>query len=69
MKAVHVALASALLLSVCGCANEGPTSQELGDQFQRGIRGEGQVTPDIDRSDDPYVKPRGGRGGQPGGSG
>jgi hypothetical protein len=54
---------------VCGCANEGPTSQEVGEQLSRGVRGEGQVTPDIDRSDDPYVKPRGGRDNKPEGSG
>ena len=58
MKPVCVALASAFLL---GCASEGPTSEELGQQFSRGMRGEGQVTPDIDRTGDPYVKPREGR--------
>ncbi|MDQ6656017.1 MAG: hypothetical protein M3Y80_09410 [Verrucomicrobiota bacterium] len=52
-----------------GCANEGPTSEELGEQFGRGVRGEGQLTPDIDRTNDPYVKPRGGRQGEPEGSG
>jgi hypothetical protein len=52
-----------------GCVNEGPTSEEVGEQLGRGVRGEGQITPDIDRSDDPYVKPRGGRAGTPEGSG
>ena len=58
MKPLFVALAFALFL---GCANEGPTGEELGDQFSRGLRGEGQVMPDIDRTGDPYVKPREGR--------
>ena len=61
MKALCIALACAGLLGVVGCANEGPTSEELQEQFGRGVRGEGQVTPDIDRSGDPYVKPREGR--------
>jgi hypothetical protein len=61
MKPVVVALLSAVLLGMLGCANEGPTSEELGQQFGRGVRGEGQVTPDIDRTGDPYVKPREGR--------
>ncbi|MDQ6860820.1 MAG: hypothetical protein M3032_06660 [Verrucomicrobiota bacterium] len=69
MKPVHLALSAALLLGVFGCANEGPTSEELGQQLSRGVRGEGQVTPDVDRSDDPYVKPRGGRDNRPEGSG
>ncbi len=69
MKPVRLACASALLLAFFGCANEGPTSQELGDQFSRGVRGEGRVTPDVDRSDDPYVKPRGGRDNNPNSSG
>ena len=58
MKAVLVALASVSLLGFLGCANEGPTGAELQDQFGRGIRGEGQVSADIDRTGDPYVKTR-----------
>lgn len=58
MKPVLVAFASACLLNFLGCANEGPTGQELQDQLGRGIRGEGQLTTDIDRTGDPYVKPR-----------
>lgn len=61
MKGVFIALASAVMLGAIGCANEGPTGPELQDQLARGVRGEGQLTPDIDRSDDPYVKPREGR--------
>lgn len=68
MKPVYVALASAVVLGGFGCANEGPTSEELGQQFSRGVRGEGTVTPDIDRSNDPYVKPREGRDNRPEGS-
>ncbi len=58
MKPVLVALASAFLLSFLGCANEGPTGAELQDQLGRGIRGEGRVSEDVDRTGDPYVKPR-----------
>jgi hypothetical protein len=58
MKPILVALASAFLIGFVGCANEGPTSAELGDQFGRGIRGQGQISADIDRTGDPYVKPR-----------
>ena len=58
MKPVLVALASVFFLGFVGCANEGPTSAELGDQLGRGIRGEGQLSTDIDRTGDPYVKPR-----------
>lgn len=61
MKPLCAALTSALLLGFLGCATEGPTGEELGEQFSRGLRGEGQVTPDIDRTGDPYVKPREGR--------
>ncbi len=60
MKPVIVSLATALSLGLLGCANEGPTGEELGQQFSRGVRGEGQVMPDIDRTNDPYVRPRGG---------
>ena len=60
MKLLLAALLSAGALGVLGCANEGPTSEELQQRLGRGIRGEGQLTSDIDRTDDPYVKPRGG---------
>ncbi len=49
-----------LAFGLIGCANEGPTGAELQERFGRGIRGEGQLTEGIDRTDDPYVKPRGG---------
>lgn len=58
MKPILALLTLAAALGCAGCANEGPTTDELQDQFGRGIRGEGRVTSDIDRSDDPYVKPR-----------
>ncbi|MGZ5018906.1 MAG: hypothetical protein ACXWAV_00595 [Chthoniobacterales bacterium] len=60
MKPILVALASAFLLGFIGCANEGPTGEEVGSQLGRGIRGEGRLSTDVDRSDDPYVKPRAG---------
>ncbi|MEP6810807.1 MAG: hypothetical protein ABI992_11230 [Chthoniobacterales bacterium] len=62
MKPLLAALAFASALGLSSCAEEGPTSQELQDRLGRGIRGEGQLTSDIDRTDDPYVKPRGGAG-------
>ncbi len=61
MKAVFASITSAGALCLAGCANEGPTAEELEEKFRRGATGHGQLTPDIDRSDDPYVKPREGR--------
>lgn len=52
-----------MLAGTCGlfsCANEGPTAEELQGRLGRGIRGEGRLTEGLDRSDDPYVTPRGG---------
>ena len=46
-----------------GCANDGPTGPEIQEQFGRGMRGEGQLSSDIDRTNDPYVRPRDGGGG------
>jgi len=66
VKRAILALSIASLFT--GCANEGPTSEELGDQLQRGVRGQGRITPDVDRSTDPYVKPREGRDVRPEGS-
>ena len=59
-------LAAAICLAgawggLAGCANEGPTGQEVQEQLARGVRGEGQITADMDRTGDPYVKPREGR--------
>jgi hypothetical protein len=47
-------------LCLASCATEGPTPEELQEQVRRGVSGEGQVQPGIDRSGDPYVRPRGG---------
>lgn len=55
MKAVFAAVAT---LAIVGCANEGPTPEELQAQLQRGASGQGTVTPEIDRTGDPYVRPR-----------
>lgn len=41
-----------------GCAGDGPTTAEVQEQLRRGVSGEGQVTDQIDRTGDPYVKPR-----------
>jgi hypothetical protein len=65
LKALSAAfsIASAVLLIACaiftaGCAEDGPSTQEVGEQLQRGVTGKGQIG-DINRADDPYVKPRG----------
>lgn len=46
------------MLCLVGCANEGPTAEEFQEQLARGVRGEGQLEPEIDRTNDPYVRPR-----------
>lgn len=54
-----VALAGcAIALLLTSCAHQGPTAGEVQEQFRRGLSGEGRLGP-IDRSDDPYVRPRG----------
>ena len=57
MKLVLLAV-SAAALSFAGCANEGPTAEELQDQVRRGATGQGTVMPEIDRTGDPYVRSR-----------
>jgi hypothetical protein len=59
------ALGFASLLFLGACANEGPTGEELQEQVGRGLRGEGQLSPDLDRTNDPYVRPREGAGTPP----
>jgi hypothetical protein len=61
MRAVFVALVTASTVVLGACANDGPTTEEVQGQLQRGATGQGRLTPDVDRSDDPYVKPREGR--------
>ncbi|MGI8820732.1 MAG: hypothetical protein ACR2ID_07695 [Chthoniobacterales bacterium] len=56
-------LAAAAMICGAGCVNDGPTGPEVQDQLGRGIRGEGQLGP-IDRSNDPYVRPREGAPGR-----
>ncbi len=58
MKHLFAALALAGVLGFAGCAGEGPTSDELQEQVGRGLRGEGTLSTDIDRTGDPYVTPR-----------
>jgi hypothetical protein len=58
MKPLLLAFSVAGVLSFAGCANEGPTAEELQDQMRRGATGQGEVMPEIDRTNDPYVKPR-----------
>lgn len=43
-----------MLLAACADEREQITGQELGEKFQRGVTGQGQIGP-RDRSDDPYV--------------
>lgn len=58
VKRLVTALALVAICCAAGCAGDGPTSEELQDQVGRGLRGEGQLSSDIDRTGDPYVKPR-----------
>ncbi|MEP6822164.1 MAG: hypothetical protein ABI946_07435 [Chthoniobacterales bacterium] len=60
MKLLLAACLFAGTLGLMSCANDGPTTEELQARLGRGIRGEGQLSEGLDRSDDPYVKPRGG---------
>jgi hypothetical protein len=57
MKRAFAALTIASALGLGGCADEleQPTTQEVGEHFGRGIRGEGTIGP-RDRSDDPYLR-------------
>lgn len=57
MKFLASAAAAVPLAFLCSCANEGPTGEEVQEQFRRGLSGEGRLGP-IDRSDDPYVRER-----------
>ncbi|MEP6708809.1 MAG: hypothetical protein ABJB32_01600 [Verrucomicrobiota bacterium] len=57
MKRLFAALVSTSTLVIGGCADETPPAEEVREQFQRGITGEGQLGP-IDRRDDPYVQSR-----------
>ncbi len=61
MRAIFALFIIAAAFCIAACANDGPTPQEVQEQLQRGATGQGQLTPEIDRSGDPYVKPRGGR--------
>ena len=58
MKPVLLLVAIGAALSFAGCANEGPTAEELQDQMRRGATGQGTVMPEIDRTGDPYVRSR-----------
>jgi hypothetical protein len=63
VRRLFAVLGFAGALCLGACANEGPTGEELQEQVGRGLRGEGEVTPEIDRTNDPYVRPREGGGG------
>lgn len=65
VKSLRAPLASVLMLGMIGCANEGPTAGELQEQVSRGVRGEGSLAPEIDRTNDPYVKSREGAAPRP----
>jgi hypothetical protein len=53
MKAL---LSIALVLILSGCAEDTPPAQEVRDQFERGLGGQGHIVP-IDRPDDPATRP------------
>jgi hypothetical protein len=55
MKRAFASVAIALALAGCADTLEQPSSQEMGEHFQRGIKGEGTIGP-RDRTDDPYVR-------------
>jgi len=57
LKRLFAALVSTSTLVIGGCTDETPPAEEVSQQFQRGITGEGQLGA-IDRSDDPYVQSR-----------
>ena len=50
-----VVSASALFLGGCADELEQPTTQEVGEHFQRGVSGQGKIGP-LNRTDDPYVR-------------
>jgi hypothetical protein len=58
MKSAPVCFILAGAFALAGCADEleQPTTQEVGQHFRRGVRGEGNLGP-LDRSDDPFVRP------------
>lgn len=58
MKPVFLLVAVAAVLACAGCASDGPTPEELQEQVRRGATGQGTVMPEIDRTGDPYVRPR-----------
>lgn len=58
MKRLFTLGALAGLLSMIGCAGDGPTTDEVQEQLRKGVSGEGQITEQIDRTGDPYVRPR-----------
>ena len=52
-----MATAFACLTGLLGCAaDDGPTPEEVQDQFRRGVSGQGQLTPGTDRGEE--IKPR-----------
>ena len=58
MKRVFAPFVFAGALCLTDCANEGPTGEELQEQLRKGVTGEGRLSEDLDRTGDPYVKPR-----------
>ena len=53
MKPLLVAI---LALVLGGCAVETPPASEVGEQFQRGLSGQGHIVP-LDRSEDASLNP------------
>ncbi len=55
-------LVAAGAFCVGACANDGPTPEEVQQQFQRGVTGQGQLTPEIDRTNQRFYRAQGGDG-------
>lgn len=50
-------LTAILALALGGCAANTPPAEEVGEQFQRGLAGQGQIVPLDERSDGPSLNP------------
>lgn len=57
MKALVIAAALATLSGLAGCAEDGPTADEVQEQLRQGVTGQGQLTPGTDRGGIPHSTP------------
>jgi hypothetical protein len=61
MRAVFIVAATlAAAFAFGSCAEDGPTPNEVQQQLERGVTGQGQLTPGTDRGEDAHIKPRAG---------